>query len=75
VVRVKEGEVGKLSLALKAGSASTLGQETPGTAQPKPSFFYTPVGIAVLMVATTLVLYGAFKLFEGEEEASPSKKK
>jgi len=26
-------------------------------------------------VATTLVLYGAFKLFEGEEEASPSKKK
>ena len=70
-VRVRGGEIGKLSLALKAGNASTLAQETPGTAQPKPSFFYTPVGIAVLMVATTLVLYGAFKLFEEEEEASP----
>jgi len=26
------------------------------------------------MVATTLALYGVFKLLEGEEEASPTKK-
>jgi len=73
-VRVKGGEIGKLSLALKAGEVSALGQGSSGGSEPKPSFFYTPVGIAVLMVATTVVLYGAFKLIEEEEEASPSKK-
>ena len=73
-VRVKGGEIGKLSLALKAGEVSALGQAASGGSESKPSFFYTPVGIAVLMVATTLVLYGAFKLIEEEEEASPSKK-
>jgi len=73
-VRVKGGEIGKLSLALKAGEVSALGQGSSGKGESKPSFFFTPVGIAVLMVATTVVLYGAFKLIEDEEEASPSKK-
>jgi hypothetical protein len=73
-VRVKGGEIGKLSLALKAGEVSAVGQPSAGAGESKPSFFYTPVGIAVLMVATTVVLYGAFKLIEDEEEASPSKK-
>ena len=73
-VRLKGGEIGKLSLALKAGEVSALGQGSSGGNEPKPSFFYSPVGIAVLMVATTVVLYGAFKLIEDEEEASPSKK-
>lgn len=74
VVRIKEGEIGKLSLALKRGEISPLSQSQLNYSEGKPSFFYTPVGIAVLMVATTLVLYGAFKLIEGKEEASPSKK-
>jgi len=73
-VRVKGGEIGKLSLALKAGEVSALGQGSSGASESKPSFFYTPVGIAVLMVATTIALYGAFTLIEDEEEASPSKK-
>ena len=73
-VRVKGGEIGKLSLALKAGEVSAVRQPSAGAGESKPSFFYTPVGIAVLMVATTVVLYGAFKLIEDEEEASPSKK-
>ncbi|MDD8020662.1 MAG: hypothetical protein PHU81_05705 [Acidobacteriota bacterium] len=76
VLMVKSGEMGKLSLALKTGEVTTLAQtgqgETKAPAKEKVSFFRTPVGIAVLMVATTLVLYGAFKLLEGEEAVSPS---
>ncbi len=75
IMVVKGGEIGKLSLALKAGMASGLGQESiEPTEKERVSFFKTPVGIAVLMVATTLALYGTFKLLEGKEEASPSKK-
>ncbi|HRD01546.1 MAG TPA: carboxypeptidase-like regulatory domain-containing protein [Candidatus Saccharicenans sp.] len=76
VLMVKGGEMGKLSLALKTGEAKTLsgqGEERPAEKE-KISFFRTPAGIAVLMVATTLALYGVFKLVEGEEEASPTKK-
>ncbi len=76
VLMVKGGEMGKLSLALKSGEVKTLSAQ--GEARPaeneKVSFFRSPVGVAVLMVATSLALYGAFKLFEGEEEASPTKK-
>lgn len=75
IMVIKGGEIGKLSLALKAGSASGLEQETvEPTEKEKVSFFKTPAGVAVLMVATTLALYGTFKLLEGKEEASPSKK-
>ncbi|MBC7362861.1 MAG: carboxypeptidase regulatory-like domain-containing protein [Candidatus Aminicenantes bacterium] len=75
VLMVKGGDIGKLSLALKTGEVTSLGQEgqkAPETE--KVSFFRTPVGVAVLMVATTVALYGTFKLLEGKEEASPSKK-
>lgn len=75
ILVVKGGEIGKLSLALKAGEATGLAQEEPQAVEKeKVSFFRTPVGVAVLMVATTLALYGTFKLLEGKEEASPSKK-
>lgn len=74
VVSVKEGETGKLSLALMRGEIAPMGQGTESYGKEKPSFFWTPVGIAVLMVATTVALYGAFKLIEGKEEASPSRK-
>lgn len=74
VVSVKEGEIGKLSLALMRGEITPMGQGTESYGKEKPSFFWTPVGIAVLMVVTTVALYGAFKLIEGKEEASPSKK-
>jgi len=75
VMVVKGGEIGKLSLAIKGGMASGLGQENvEPTEKEKISFFKTPVGVAVLMVATTLALYGTFKLLEGEEEASPSRR-
>jgi len=77
VLVVKGGEMGKLSLALKSGEVKTLtsGEGLESTAEKeKVSFFRSPVGVAVLMVATSLALYGAFKLFEGEEEASPTKK-
>ncbi len=75
IMVIKSGELSKLSLSLKSGNVSGLGQETPEPAEKeKVSFFKTPVGVAVLMVATTLALYGTFKLLEGKEEASPSKK-
>lgn len=75
VMVIKGGEIAKLSLALKAGSASGLGQEeVEPTKKERVSFFKTPAGVAILMAATTLALYGTFKLLEGKEEASPSKK-
>ncbi|MCI4445646.1 MAG: carboxypeptidase regulatory-like domain-containing protein [Candidatus Aminicenantes bacterium] len=75
VLAIKGGEIGKLSLALKTGEATGLGQEeSKAPEKEKVSFFRTPVGIAVLMVATTLALYGVFKLVEGKEQASPTKK-
>ena len=74
VVRVKAGEVGKLSLALKKDETPMAGQKYYEGTKEKSSFFYTPVGVAILMVATTLVLYGAFKLIESKEEASPSRR-
>jgi len=74
VVRIKGGEVGKLSLALKRGEISPMGQGPQEYEKEKPSFFWTPVGIAVLMVLTTVALYGTFKLIEDEEEASPSRR-
>jgi hypothetical protein len=74
IIRIKEGEIGKLSLALKSEDVSGLIEGTPDNDSEKPSFFYTPVGIAVLMVATTVVLYGVFKLMEEKEEASPSRR-
>ncbi len=74
VVRIKEGEIGKLSLALMRGEVTPMGRGSDEYGKEKPSFFWTPVGIAVLMVLTTGALYGAFKLMEGKEEASPSRK-
>lgn len=74
VVSVKEGEIGKLSLALMRGEISLLDKNQPNPGESKPSFFWTPAGVAILMVATTVALYGAFKLIEGKEEASPSRK-
>lgn len=74
MMAIKAGEIGKLSLALKAGEASTLKQEEPTPEKEKVPFFKTPAGIAVLVVAGTVALYGVFKLIEGKEEASPSKK-
>ncbi|MGB9835400.1 MAG: hypothetical protein ACPLRX_01515 [Candidatus Saccharicenans sp.] len=71
---IKGGEMGKLSLALKSGEASTLTQEEPTPEKEKIPFFKTPAGIAVLVVAGTVALYGIFKLVEGKEEASPTKK-
>ncbi len=71
-VRVKGGEIGKLSLALKSGEAVSQSQEGSMPAKEKVSFFRTPVGVVVLMVASTLGLYGIFKLIEGDEPVSPS---
>jgi hypothetical protein len=70
---IKAGEVGKLSLALKPGNASTLGQEEEEKEKKKP-FFLTPVGIAIVIVASGLAIYGTYKLLEELGVISPVKK-
>ncbi|MDD8030495.1 MAG: carboxypeptidase-like regulatory domain-containing protein [Acidobacteriota bacterium] len=74
IMAIKGGEIGKLSLTVQSGNVSSPAQEVKGAEKEKVSFFRTPAGVAILMVATSLALYGTFKLLEGEEEASPSKR-
>ena len=70
-LQVKSGEIAKLAVALApmtAGSAQNQDNQNK-----KKSFFLTPLGIAVLVAAAGLLVYGGIKLFESKE-ASPSKK-
>jgi len=70
---IKGNEVGKLSLALKPGNASTLSQEEEGKEKRKP-FFLTPLGIAIIIVASGVAIYGTYKLLEELGVISPVKK-
>jgi len=77
VLVVKGGEMGKLSMALKSGEAKTLsaqGQERPAEKE-KVSFFRTPAGIAVLMVATTLALLAFLSCWKAKKKLPPPKNK
>ncbi len=71
-LQIKSGEIAKLAVALspmKAGSV--LNQDDQNNR--KKAFFLTPFGIAVLVAAAGLLIYGGIKLFESNER-SPSKK-
>lgn len=70
---IKADEVGKLSLALKPGVSSALQQEEEEEGKKKP-FFLTPIGIAVIIVASGLAIYGTYKLLEELGVISPVKK-
>lgn len=70
---IKADEVGKLSLALKPGSSSALKQEEEEKEEKKP-FFLTPIGIAIVIVASGLAIYGTYKLLEELGVISPVKK-
>ena len=64
-VLIKANEVGKLSLGL------TKEEEKEGAA----AFFKKPAGIAVIVVASGVVIYGTYKLLEVLDIISPNKKK
>ena len=71
---IKANEVGKLSLALKPGSASALKQEEEEEEGKKKPFFLTPIGIAIIIVASGVAIYGTYKLLEELGVISPVKK-
>lgn len=69
-MQIKAGEIAKLAVALKPMAA---GQDEDQQNKKKKAFFLTPLGIATIVAAGGLLIYGGIQLF-GEEETSPSKK-
>lgn len=73
---IKADEVAKLSLGLRPGSSSALKQEEQEEEEvgKKKPFFLTPVGIAIIIVASGVAIYGTYKLLEELGVISPVKK-
>jgi hypothetical protein len=69
---VKAGEIAKLAVALTPVTAKA-GQDEDQQRNRRKAFFLTPLGIAVLVAAGGVLIYGGIQLF-GEGETSPSKK-
>jgi len=72
-LQIKANEIAKLAVALKPGAASLNSQDEDQNKKRKKAFFLTPLGIAVLIAAGALLIYGGIKLFESNE-TSPSKR-
>ena len=72
-LQIKAGEIAKLAVALKPGGASLKAQDEDQNKKTKSAFFLTPLGIAVLIAAAGLLIWGGIELFKGGT-ASPSKK-
>ena len=70
LIGIKAAETAKVTFALKPE-----GQEEEKTPKPKPGglakFFLSPVGIAIIVAASSAIIYGVVKLSEKEPEASP----
>ena len=70
LIGIRGNETAKVSFALKPGVEEE-------TAKPKvkpgglAKFFLSPVGIAVVVAASAVIIYGVVKLSEKEAEASP----
>lgn len=73
LIGIKAAETAKVSFALKPEGGEQ--EETP---KPKrgglAKFFLSPVGIAVIVAASSAIIYGVIKLSEKEPEASPFRK-
>jgi hypothetical protein len=66
---IKGGEIAKLAVALTPMAAKPHAED--GQSGPKKAFFLTPLGIAVLVAAGGLLIYGGIRLFtEGDASAS-----
>lgn len=68
---IKSGEVAKLAVALTPMTKAA--QDEDQNKKKKAAFFLTPLGIATIVAAGGVLIYGGIQLF-GEEETSPSKK-
>ncbi len=70
LVGIKADETAKVSFSLKPE-----GQEEEEPRKTKPGglakFFLSPVGIAIIIAASSAIIYGVVKLSEKEPEASP----
>lgn len=70
LIGIKATETAKISFALKSegqGEEETPKKRPRGLAK----FFLSPVGIAIVVAASAVVIYGVVKLSEKEPEASP----
>lgn len=68
-VFIKANETAKLNLALKTMESLVVLEKTKGK-----GFFAKPCGIALAVGGVALLSFGAYELFKGEEEKSPTKK-
>jgi len=70
LIGIKADETAKVSFAMKPE-----GQEEEKAPKTKPGglakFFLSPVGIAIIIAASSAIIYGVVKLSEKEPEASP----
>ena len=71
-LQIKSGEIAKLAVALAPMTAGAA-QNQDDQKNKKKAFFLTPLGIAILVAAAGLLIYGGIKLFE-TNETSPAKK-
>jgi hypothetical protein len=70
LIGIRGNETAKVSFALKPAEG---GEEAKPKAKPGglAKFFLSPVGIAVVVAASAVIIYGVVKLSEKEPEASP----
>lgn len=70
LIGIRGNETAKVSLALKPAQGE---EEAKPKAKPGglAKFFLSPVGIAVVVAASAVIIYGVVKLSEKEAEASP----
>jgi hypothetical protein len=74
-VMIKANEMAKLSLALKPGEVPDLVQaEEEEEDRGGVAFFKKPAGIAIIIVASGVAIYGTYKLLEALDIISPNKK-
>jgi hypothetical protein len=70
LIGIKAAETAKVSFSLRPEE-----QEEEKAPKPKPrglaKFFLSPVGIALIVAASSAIIYGVVKLSEKEPEASP----
>lgn len=69
-LQLKANEIAKLAVALKTGGGMIKSQDDNQDNNRKKGFFLTPLGIAVLIAAGGLLIYGGVKLFEGGDTSS-----
>ena len=74
-LQVKAAETAKLAMALTPGGVNMAqGQDANKKKKKRGGFFWSPLGIAAIVGAAGLLVYGGFKLFAGKDEDSPSTK-